>query len=72
MLRRTLQIVSDTRKGDRGTFKLAALDGARSEGFYSDDHIKKSVSRRKPHYNIKERLINTSLSPLGGAGLEPP
>lgn len=39
------EVVDATRKEDRGTYKLAELDGTKLEGFYAGDRVKKFVRR---------------------------
>ena len=39
------KVTDASRKGDRGTYKLAELDGAALEGYFSGDRLKKFVAR---------------------------
>jgi hypothetical protein len=39
------RVIDVTRKEDRGTYRLAELDGTELEGFYAGDRVKKFVRR---------------------------
>jgi hypothetical protein len=41
------KVTDTTRKDDRGTFKLAELDGTELEGIFSGDRVKRFIARER-------------------------
>ena len=41
------KVTDATKKDDRGTYKLAELDGTELEGIFSGDRVKKFIARRE-------------------------